>query len=65
MTRSVLDCWAAVHSSDRSISGTLMAVSAQQAGYPRLATALLGGLLAVLVGELVLATRLRFSGVRA
>jgi hypothetical protein len=63
MTRSLLDCLAAVHNSDRPVSGALAAVSAQQAGYPRVATALSVGLLALLAGEVFLATRLRFSGV--
>jgi hypothetical protein len=57
MTRSLLNCWTAVHNSDRPVSGALAAV------YPRVATALLVGLLALLAGEVLLATRLRFSGV--
>jgi len=63
MSRSLLDCWTAVHNSDRPVSAALTAVSAQQAGYPRVAMALSVGLLALLAGEVFLATQLRFSGV--
>jgi len=65
MTRSLLAHWSDVHRSNLPISGALMAVSAEHAGQSGLATALIAGLLALLGGELALATRRRVSGVTA
>jgi hypothetical protein len=65
MTRSLLAHWLDVHHSNLPIPGVLMAVSAENAGQSRLATLLIAGVLAVLAGEVALATRRRVSGVTA
>jgi hypothetical protein len=62
MTRSFHGVWADLHDPTRPVNGVMTALTAQQADAPGVARVLMLAVGAVLVGELVLATRRRYGG---